>query len=287
MAALEEAKPVAFALSRRTKTSVSVSPTSLSSKEKALIPSIPNKFEVKLTNLGMQGLEYVLKGGIPTESVYMLTGPPGTYYTQFAQQALYNHLISKGKVVYYAVEIPCTDVEQDMALFKWNLSSYIDDGSWQFCRPLPPQLQKIAELIPENPHEERINLTQNSLNALAQNFLLKLKESRWSALNLSFLMRSYPITEVTDLVMFWVNAVHKFGGVHFLTLNGGIHEEREVNYIKSLVDGVFVFKFSQGFEQTEGEIEIEKIRRTIPKAKTIRHVVQDDGITIETSGRIG
>ncbi len=286
MAAGAEPKAVAFDLPRRTKTSVSLNPAAFST-ERTQTVSAPDRFEVKLTNLGMQGLEYVLKGGIPMDSVYMLTGPPGTYYTQFAQQALYNHLISRGRVVYYTVETPCTDVEQDMALFKWNLSNYIDDSAWVFSRPLPPQLQKIAELMPENPHEETINLTQNSLNALAQNFLLKLKQGRWSALNLSFLMRSYSITEVTDLVMFWVNAVHKFGGVHFLTLNGGIHEEREINYIKSLVDGVFVFKFSQGFEQTEGEIEIEKIRRTIPKAKTIRHVVQDDGITIETSGRIG
>ncbi len=286
MAASAQPKPVAFDLRRRTKAGMSASPGGFS-KESTQTLSEPNRFQVELTNLGMQGLEYVLKGGIPTDSVYMLTGPPGTYYTQFAQQALYNHLISKGKVVYYSVETPCTDVQQDMALFKWNLSNYIDDGAWVFSRPLPPQLQKIAELMPENPYEERINLTQSSLNALAQNFLGKLKQGRWSVLNLSFLMRSYSIIEVTDLVMFWVNAVHKFGGVHFLTLNGGIHEEKEINYIKSLVDGVFVFKFSQGFEQTEGEIEIEKIRRTIPKAKTIRHVVQEDGITIETSGRIG
>ena len=245
------------------------------------------KFQVKLTNLGMQGVEYVLKGGFPEDSVYLLTGAPGTYFTAFAQQALYNHLISKGKVVYYSVDSPSTDLEQDMALFKWNLRNYIDDGSWLFARPLPPGLQKIAELMPDAPHEERFNLGANSLNALAQNFLGKLKQERWSALTLSYIMRNYEPAEVSDLVMFWVNAAHKFGGIHFLLLTAGVQAEDQVTYLKSQVDGVLNFKFAQGFDQTEGEIEIEKLRRVVPKAKVIRHVVQDDGISIETKARIG
>jgi len=242
---------------------------------------------IKLTNLGMQGLEYVLKGGFPADSVYLMTGAPGTFYAQFAQQALYNHLIGKGKVVYYTIENSCTDVEQDMMTFNWQLKRYIDDGSWVFAKAIPPALAKIAEIIPEVPSEERIHLTPNSLNGLAQNFVGKLKQGRWSALNLSFLIRSYPFSEIIDLVMFWVNAAHKYGGVHFLMLNGGVHKEQHINYLKGLVDGVLLFKFSQGFEQTEGEIEIEKLRRVIPKTKIIRHVVQSDGISVETTARIG
>ena len=40
-------------------------------------------------------------------------------------------------------------------------------------------------------------------------------------------------------------------------------------------------------EQTEDEAEIQKLRRVLPKSKTFRHVVQSDGLVIETTARIG
>ena len=100
-------------------------------------------------------------------------------------------------------------------------------------------------------------------------------------------MKCYPLDDIVDIVLFWVNAAHRLGGVHFILLPSGVHEQEAVNYIKSLVDGVMSFKFAQGFEQAEGEIDIEKLRRVIPKVKTIRHAVQDDGLVIETSARVG
>ena len=36
--------------------------------------------QVKLSNLGIPGLEFVTGGGVPEDSVYILTGQPGTYY---------------------------------------------------------------------------------------------------------------------------------------------------------------------------------------------------------------
>ena len=36
-----------------------------------------------------------------------------------------------------------------------------------------------------------------------------------------------------------------------------------------------------------GEVEIQKLRRVLPKSKTFRHVVQSDGLVVETTARIG
>lgn len=245
------------------------------------------EYKLKLTNFGMQGLDYVLGSGLPEDSVYILTGSPGTFYTTFAQQALYNRVISRGKVAYYTVEVPSTDIEQDMATFGWRVRDYIDDGSWNFVRPLPPQLQAFVELMPEVPYEERIKLSSGSLASLTQNFLSKLKEGRWTAMNISYLLNVYPLQEITNLVMFMVNAAHRIGGVHFILIPSGAHEERSITYLKNLVDGVISFRFAQGFGQAEGEMEIEKVRRIIPRTKLLRYIVQSDGITIETTARIG
>ncbi len=240
-----------------------------------------------MSDFGLMGIGYILGGGFPTNSVYLLTGDPGTFYATFAQQALYNAAKQKTKVVYYISESTSDDIIQDMNTFKWDLSEAMDDGTWVFSRVLPPQLKSVANNTPEDPREQRIDLPPNSLHALRDDFLQKLNEGRWSALSLSYLMKSYHEDEITDLIMFMVSAAHNLGGVHFILLPKGIHDESKVAYIKSLVDGVLSFKFAQGFEQAEGEIDIEKLRRVIPKVKIIRHAVQDNGLAIETTARVG
>jgi KaiC/GvpD/RAD55 family RecA-like ATPase len=243
--------------------------------------------DLVMTDFGLQGIGYILGGGFPTNSVYLLTGDPGTFFPTFAQQALFNAVKKGTKVVYYTSESSSEDVMQDMLTFKWDISAKIDDGSWVFTRVVPPQLKTVANNTPADPREQRIDLPPNSLSALQEDFIERLNEGRWSALSLSYLMKTYPTDDVTDLVMFWVNAAHKLGGVHFILLPKGVHDDSEIAYLKSLVDGVLSFKFAQGFEQAEGEIDIEKLRRVIPRVKTIRHAVQDDGLSIETSARVG
>ena len=243
--------------------------------------------QVKLTNLGIPGLEFVLGGGMPEDSVYILTGQPGTYYTTFAQQAIYSHMVKKGKAVYYTSEMSSTEIEQDTDLYGWNFRSYVDDGSLLFVRPLSPSLQGLVSLMPRVPTEQFLNLSSAGLGSLTRDFLTRLKEERWSILNISYLMNQYTPQEINDLMLFWVNAVHKYGGVHFVLMLQGAHDERQVTFLKNLVDGVLSFKFVEGFQQTEGEVEIQKLRRVLPRSKTFRHVVQSDGLVVETTARIG
>ena len=256
-------------------------------KEHTVATKSKERFQVKLTDFGMPGFGYLMGGGFPMDSVYMLSGEPGTFYATFAQQALYKAAKSGQKVVYYSCESSSEDIQQDMATFGWNLEENMDNGSWVFSRIVPPQLEAIMAETPADPREQRIDLLPNSLSSLHKDFLARLEESRWSAISLSYLMRCYPAQEITDLVMFMVGAAHRLGGVHFILVPSGVHSDVEVNNIKSLVDGVLNFKFAQGFEQAEGEIEIQKLRRVVPKLKVIRHVVQDMGIEIETTARVG
>ena len=243
--------------------------------------------QVKLSNLGILGLEFVLGGGVPEDSVYILTGQPGTYFTTFAQQAIFSHLSRRGKAVYYTSETSSSEIEQDTDLYSWNFQRYVDDGSLLFVRPLPPSLQGLVGLMPRVPSEQFLNLSSAGLGGLTRDFLSKLKEERWSILNISYLMNQYTPQEINDLVLFWVNAVHKFGGVHFILMLQGAHDEKQVVFLKNLVDGVFSFKFIEGFGQAEGEVEIQKLRRVLPKSKTFRHVVQSDGLVVETTARLG
>ena len=243
--------------------------------------------QVKLSNLGVPGLEFVTGGGLPGDSVYILTGQPGTYYATFAQQAIASHLARKGKAVYYTSETSSTEIEQDTELYGWDYRGYAQEGSLVFVRPLSPSLQSLVGLMPRVPTELLLNLSSSGLGTLTRDFMTRLKEDRWSILNISYLMNQYTPQEINDLMLFWVNAVHKFGGVHFVLMLQGAHEEKQVVFLKNLVDGVLSFKFVEGFQQTEGEVEIQKLRRVLPRAKSFRHVVQPDGLVVETTARIG
>lgn len=243
--------------------------------------------QVKLSNLGIQGLEFVLGGGMPEDSVYLVLGQPGTYYGTFAQQAIAKHLQRNGRAVYYTSETSSTEIEQDTDLYNWEYQRHVEDGSLVFVRPLPPALQGLVGLMPKVPSEQVLNLSQSGLGALTRDFLSRLKDERWSILNISYLMNQYTAQEINDLMLFWVSAVHKYGGVHFITMLQGAHDERQVTFLKSLVDGVLSFKFVEGFGQAEGEVEIQKLRRVLPKSKTFRHVVTEDGLVVETTARIG
>lgn len=243
--------------------------------------------QVRLSNLGIPGLEFVTGGGVPGDSVYLLTGQPGTYYTTFAQQTIYSHLAKRGKAVYYTSEMSSTEIEQDTDLYGWNFQRYVDDGSLLFVRPLSPSLQGLVGLMPRVPTEQLLNLSSGGLGGLTRDFLTRLKEDRWSILNISYLMNQYTPQEINDLMLFWVSAVHRYGGVHFILMLQGAHDERQVTFLKNLVDGVMTFKVVEGFQQSEGEVEIQKLRRVLPKSKSFRHVVQSDGLVVETTARIG
>ncbi|MDG7005329.1 MAG: hypothetical protein JRM86_00140, partial [Nitrososphaerota archaeon] len=165
--------------------------------------------------------------------------------------------------------------------------SHVLDGSLVFVRPLSPSLQGLVSLMPRVPSELILNLSSSGLGALTRDFLTRLKEERWSILNISYLMNQYTAQEINDLMLFWVNAVHKYGGVHFVLMLEGAHDEKQVVFLKNLVDGVLSFKSVEGFQQTEGEVEIQKLRRVLPRNKSFRHVVQSDGLVVETTARIG
>ncbi|MDG6991298.1 MAG: hypothetical protein JRM99_07775, partial [Nitrososphaerota archaeon] len=113
---------------------------------------------IKLTNLGLVGLDYVLGGGLPENSAYLLMGGSGTHYVTFANQAIYNHLSQGGKAVYYAPETPLNDAIEDLALYHWNVRGYLDDKALVYSRPMPPQLQSLSDLMQDNPMEEVIKL---------------------------------------------------------------------------------------------------------------------------------
>lgn len=229
---------------------------------------------------GIRGFDDLIGGGFPHGSLHILSGPYGGHHSTLVQQILYHHMISKGKVAYYVIEDSSQDIMDDMAVQKWNIERYVDDGSWKFIRLLPPSIEKIVELAEENPMEEEIPL-KPSLVPLRDSLLAMLSERRWCVLNISYLMQNYSQSEIVELLLYMLAAMRRYGGAHFLLLTEGLLEEGVVNAVKSTVDGVFEFEDTGRAIEQGTTLNVRKMRKTVLSSRTIKITLMPSGIVAE------
>jgi len=234
---------------------------------------------------GIPGFDESLGQGLPAGNLYLLSGPLGSNSNLFAQQILYHSVIKKGKVTYYTVESASTDIIQDMKIFNMKIQEYLDDGSWIFARVLPSSMKKIIDVLPQIPTEKKIEL-EDSLSLLMTNFLETAKEGRNTALHLSHLVRNFSLEEIQNLIFFMTGVARKYGGIHFLLMTAGSHEQNVSVSIKDAVDAVFEFTTEVRGAELEVTVNIQKIRSIIPKARTVRLAVKNTGMVTETIRRI-
>lgn len=246
----------------------------------------PGPGPVRRLGTGISGLDIILGGGLPDQSIILVIGESGSHYTTFVEQVLFNHLLDGGKVAYYLAEEPSIDVKQDMAGFGWNLDEYLANGSWVFVNVRTVDLQRLAELSPKSLLEGLSVNVSNSLNNLKSNLLERIRENRWTALQASHLLHYFKLRDIIDLMLYWRMTARVYGGVHFALLPDGVHPEREVNALKHLADGVFEFRLREAPRELEGVILVRKLRKTLNRPKLIPFDVVDTGLVIETAERI-
>ena len=92
--------------------------------------------------------------------------------------------------------------------------------------------------------------------------------------------------EVLDLLEMFLIAVRKYGGLHFLILVRGMHDEKFVTALKHLCDGVIEFERRERGTRLEGTMRIPKLRGLYKVDKLIAYGIEERGIAIETAMRV-
>lgn len=238
-----------------------------------------------LVSTGIPGFDESLGHGLPAGNLYLVSGSIGSSSVQFVQQVLYNALISKGKVSYYTVENSSTDIIEDMNVLGFNIQQYVDDGSWIFARVVPPNMKKIVEALPDVPMEQRLYL-DDSLAKLMNHFHDAVKEGCNTVIHLPVLVRNYSLDEIQNLLFYMIGIVRGYGGIHFLLLTEGAHEQSVMLTIKDNVDSVFEISGSVRGTEIENTLTVSKIRGMVPKARIIRLAQREVGLATETIRRV-
>ncbi len=261
------------------------SPSREAQPERLMTVKVTEPPSPKNVNTGIAGLDNILNGGIADRSLIIVSGETGSHYNTFIQQILFNHVIENGKAVYYLAETLSMDIRQEMSQFSWNLQDFLVKGSWAFANLRTQDLHQLAELAPEILSDGITVKMAQGLNALKTDLLMKIKEGRWTVLELGHLLLQYDLKEVMELMMYWRAAIRVYGGLHFAILPSGILPETHINALQHLADGVLEFRLKEGHHDFEMVMAVRKLKHLL-KPLMLTFTTEENGINIETAARI-
>ena len=237
--------------------------------------SISAKQPIKLMT-GIDALDRTI-GGFPNGSVILIQGKVGSGFDIFAQQILYT-MASLGEcnVLYVTVDRPPDDIESELTARNWDISPLMADKRWEFL----------------DLYTLRLNVRKGVAGpkALFDAFLRipsLIKEGTWSAVDtLTFVLESVESKDVLGFLDEMVAAAREKGGLHFLLLVEGLHDERLVTSLAHLADGLFTFSLDPQAIEAMGSLRIVKLRKASHVTRLISYRIVDTGIVVETVSRI-
>lgn len=230
--------------------------------------------------------------GLPDKTAIIMHGPVGTGIRVFAQQFLYSGLVLGAHGIYFTSERPGEEIVEDMKFYNWNVDEYvkkkqlifIDAYTTKYEKSYSTDLDILKELVwdvgPSN--QLRMVLTKY-LERFASSHVAQIRVIIDS---LSSLMRTENPEDVVDLFEIIQIAARRYGGIYFFILDRGVHEERLVNTLLYLADGIFEFSTRERGSELEHTMRIQKLRNMIFSTKLIPYIISEEGLVVETTERI-
>ncbi len=221
---------------------------------------------------GIQKLDDMLEGGLPKGSTILLVGPPGSGKTVFCQQFLAEGLKNDQGSLFIALDNPPEEIKENAKGFGWNFEDkdnfiIMDVYSWKLGEELSGKytVQGPSDL--------------NQLNMTLSDALKELEDVQKrvvmdSASSLTF------FTDINSTVRFLqvVSAKTKAsGGVFLLTVEKGVHDEKDLSTLNYVADGVIEMKKEDG----DRYISIPRMSKTTEVDEWTEYKITENGIKAE------
>jgi KaiC/GvpD/RAD55 family RecA-like ATPase len=241
---------------------------------------------------GIKGFDIIMDKGLPDKTTIILHGPPGTGIRVFAQQFIYSGLQLGAHCIYFTSERSSSDVTEDMKFYDWKVEEYerkkqltfIDAYTTKYEKSYSADLDIFKDLVWDvgASNQLRIALTKH----LEQLSKQRVTQLRCVIDSLSSLFRTENPEDVIDLFEIIQIAARNYGGIYFFILDKGMHEERQVNTLLYLADGIFDFSTRERGSELEHVMRIQKLKNMIFSTKLIPYIISEDGLVVETTERI-
>ena len=230
--------------------------------------------EIPRVDLGIEGLDEMIQGGVPERSLLVAMGAAGTGKTTFGLQYLQRGLEKDQKAIYISLEESRDDVVQAATEKGWSFDEYLENDE--------------LAIVDLDPIEMANSLTsiRGDLPRLVDAFdAERLVLDSVSLLEMMYDNQAERRTEIFD----FTRALKKAGVTTMLTSEaseGNPYASRH-GIIEYLTDGVFVLQYVRSeFRETRLAVEIQKIRNANHSRETKPYEITSDGISVYQQANI-
>ncbi len=239
---------------------------------------------VERLSTGIKGFDELISGGLPAESIVLITGGPGTGKSIFCQQILINNAKKGKKSVYISFEQTVNDILNQMNCFDWQAQELIDR-----------HLIEIIALSSENRFLEKISglqadlfvvdslttivTTPLNIKDMGQNQVVEIQGKYYQVpLNVEDLNRN-KVKNVLDLLK-RKKAVSL--AISEMVENApGLSRDTISEFF---CDGVVILKHTPIGQASNRSLQVRKMRCTKIHSKTVSFDFTNNGIVIDDKG---
>ena len=182
------------------------------------------KLTHKLTRIGIPTLDERLKG-LPTNSLILLLGDPGSGFDTFLHQVLYMRNQKGAKTLYVSLDRPKSEIMYDNATYGWNCDN------WDFLDLSPASSREQGSTGGMSWSMDSVNLLQHDLirriddaKKRATTGTIKGEFQLDSAINsLTSMLLNAELRSILSFLNEYASTIRDSNGFHFLTLIRGVH----------------------------------------------------------------
>jgi KaiC/GvpD/RAD55 family RecA-like ATPase len=188
----------------------------------------------------------MIGGGFPSNCSILIKGPPGTGKTTLCQQFLYDGLKNSEKGFYITSDASPEDVMSKMKSFSWNIESFVKDRSMMFLDIYSWRVGGAKEKAWKKVIQGSINIDE--LNLTLSSVLSKLSNDhnkRGVFDSLSTLLLYVPTDIVIKFIPVLIAKAKRQGVTEVLILEEGVHDDKTVNTLNFLTDGLIETKLEE------------------------------------------
>ncbi len=226
---------------------------------------------------GIDGLDKLLNGGIPPKSSILLVGPPGCGKTTFCQQFIYSGLKNTLPAFYITLDSSPEDVSKSMEEFRWDLKPFMKQKKMYF---LDAYSWKVGG-GKENETIKVINggLDINNITMTLADILDKINadDKRGIFDSLSTLLLYTPPELVMRFIPVLIAKAKKANSTQILILEEGVHDEKVVNTLSYMVDGVINMKM----DGDRRLLQVSKMKGASCTRKWVEVAITKEGLHIK------